>query len=430
MNGSGAPVYAETIGGTPPAAGGFNGPFGLSYGPNGELYVADWFNHRIEKFNPDRSFATQWGGYGTGDGSLIFPRGVLVEPDGTVLVTDSENNRLSFFNANGGFVDTLIPLVFGLNRPGQTAVAADGTFWIADSDNNRLVHIDSAGDRAQGRDGFGQRAAWHRDRRQRRHLRRQRRQRHAHQVRQLREPDRDARDGRRRAGPAEGPAQHHDRRGGRRGVGLRRRRRERPGAGLRHLGRLHRGVRGGDARRAQGGRALSQRRRAGGLRSPQQPRHVLPAGGDAAPAAGHGPARRGGLGSGVERRLPDRPDRHDLGNGDRQPERRRVRRGRDQEPRHQPVAAGERHVGDHGLPGARHPRRPRRDIGELDPDVDADRRELRGERHHHGLRRQRGPESPQRPVLGHRDGARHHAAGRDGRRPDRQPELLARDGRS
>ena len=144
VNGSGAPVYAETIGGTPPAAGGFNGPFGLAYNANGELYVADWFNHRIEKFNADRSFATQWGGYGTGNGSLIFPRGVSVEPDGTVIVTDSENNRLSYFDANGGFVKTLIPLVFGLSRPGQTAVAADGTFWIADSDNNRLVHIDSA----------------------------------------------------------------------------------------------------------------------------------------------------------------------------------------------------------------------------------------------------------------------------------------------
>ena len=144
VNGSGAPVYAETIGGTPPAAGGFNGPFGLSYGPNGELYVADWFNHRIEKFNADRSFAAQWGGYGTGGGSLIFPRGVLVAPNGQVVVTDSENNRLSFFDGDGGFVKTLIPLVFGLNRPGQTAIAANGTYWIADTDNNRLVHIDSA----------------------------------------------------------------------------------------------------------------------------------------------------------------------------------------------------------------------------------------------------------------------------------------------
>ena len=93
VDGSGAPVYAETIGGTPPAAGGFNGPFGLTYGPGGELYVADWFNHRIEKFNANRSFATQWGTYGPVAGGLTFPRAVTVATDGTIVVTDSENNR-------------------------------------------------------------------------------------------------------------------------------------------------------------------------------------------------------------------------------------------------------------------------------------------------------------------------------------------------
>ena len=72
------PTLTDTIGGTRPTAGGFNGPFGVAYGPAGELYVADWFNHRIQKFNADGSFAWQRGNYGPKDGSLVFPRNVLV----------------------------------------------------------------------------------------------------------------------------------------------------------------------------------------------------------------------------------------------------------------------------------------------------------------------------------------------------------------
>ena len=44
--------------------------------PAGELYVADWFNHRIQKFNADGNFAWQKGNYGPKDGSLVFPRNV------------------------------------------------------------------------------------------------------------------------------------------------------------------------------------------------------------------------------------------------------------------------------------------------------------------------------------------------------------------
>ncbi len=141
----GAPSYAETIGGTPPSPGGFNGPFGLTYDDAGNLYVADWFNHRMQKFNPDGSFATEWGAYGSGDGGLIFPRAAIMAADGRVVVTDSENNRLSLFAADGTFDSTVVPVSTTLGRPHQTAIAADGSYWIADTLNNRLIRLDVTG---------------------------------------------------------------------------------------------------------------------------------------------------------------------------------------------------------------------------------------------------------------------------------------------
>ena len=47
-------VDQENIGGTRPANGGFNGAFAAAYGPDGSLYAADWFNHRIQKFDAER----------------------------------------------------------------------------------------------------------------------------------------------------------------------------------------------------------------------------------------------------------------------------------------------------------------------------------------------------------------------------------------
>ena len=140
------PTYDRTIGGTRPSNGGFNGAFAVAYGPDGSLYVADWFNHRIQKFNAAGDFVTSWGGYGPKDGALIFPRGILVSPVGDVVVTDSENNRIDVFTSSGGFVKSVKPSSgAALSRPHQTALDGNGGYWIADTNNSRIVHLDSAG---------------------------------------------------------------------------------------------------------------------------------------------------------------------------------------------------------------------------------------------------------------------------------------------
>ena len=145
--GAGAtPAYDRTVGGARPAEGGFNGAFAVAYGPDGSLYAADWFNHRIQKFDADGDFVTQWGGYGPKNGSLIFPRGLVVTDAGDVVVTDSENNRIDVFTADGEFVKQVKPAGTALSRPHQTALDGSGGYWVADTNNNRVLHLDPAGD--------------------------------------------------------------------------------------------------------------------------------------------------------------------------------------------------------------------------------------------------------------------------------------------
>ncbi|MCW2764501.1 MAG: conserved repeat protein [Nocardioides sp.] len=144
--GGSTPSYVQTVAGTKPTNGGFNGAFAVAYGPDGSIYAADWFNHRIQKFSPSGAYVGQWGGYGPQNGSLIFPRGLLVTATGDVVVTDSENNRIDVFTSAGAYVKQVKPpAATPLSRPHQTALDGSGGYWIADTNNNRVVHLDSGG---------------------------------------------------------------------------------------------------------------------------------------------------------------------------------------------------------------------------------------------------------------------------------------------
>jgi|SRR5215204_5448201 len=53
----------------------------------------------------DHHFKGLWGRFGTGDGEFDRPRGIAVDSDGNVYVADSGNNRIQKFNSTGVFLD-------------------------------------------------------------------------------------------------------------------------------------------------------------------------------------------------------------------------------------------------------------------------------------------------------------------------------------
>lgn len=75
----------------------------------GEIYVADSYNNRISKwtFNEDLGtavFDKVWGELGDGDGQFRSPSDVAIDDDGNVYVTDQFNNRIQAFTADGEFL--------------------------------------------------------------------------------------------------------------------------------------------------------------------------------------------------------------------------------------------------------------------------------------------------------------------------------------
>ena len=58
----------------------------------------------MQKFASFGQFITKWGWYGTSDGDMISPSGVAVDSEGNVYVTDRDNHRVQKFTADGEFI--------------------------------------------------------------------------------------------------------------------------------------------------------------------------------------------------------------------------------------------------------------------------------------------------------------------------------------
>ena len=70
---------------------------GLAIDGDGNVYVADWENDRIQVFDPQGRFLRKWGEEGDGDGEFLHPIGLAIDGDGNVYVAEDENHRIQVF---------------------------------------------------------------------------------------------------------------------------------------------------------------------------------------------------------------------------------------------------------------------------------------------------------------------------------------------
>ena len=59
---------------------------------------------RVVKFSRDGKYLLEWGKRGTGPGEFGLPHNVVVDAQGQVYVTDRDNQRIEIFDANGKFL--------------------------------------------------------------------------------------------------------------------------------------------------------------------------------------------------------------------------------------------------------------------------------------------------------------------------------------
>ena len=126
------------------------GPWGIAVDSAGNIYVADTWNGRIQKFGPDFTFITEWG-------DLFGPRDVAVDAQGNVWVVDTGNKRIRQYTADGElikdygttkkdsndqFVASDEPGEF--NEPSGIYFAPSGDIYVADYWNKRIQIFDSS----------------------------------------------------------------------------------------------------------------------------------------------------------------------------------------------------------------------------------------------------------------------------------------------
>jgi sugar lactone lactonase YvrE len=72
--------------------------------PKGEIYVSDGYgNARVHKFTPDGKLMTSWGEPGTDPGQFNIVHNIATDADGFVYVADRENHRVQVFDGNGRY---------------------------------------------------------------------------------------------------------------------------------------------------------------------------------------------------------------------------------------------------------------------------------------------------------------------------------------
>lgn len=175
----------------------FNGPHHLLVGPEGDLYVADTWNHCVRKIDLSTRVVTRVAGTGdkgfsyiceraghavrvvdpagrirtvagtgepglSGDGGparearLNGPKHISVDADDSVLIADTENHVIRRYSPRDGTIRRVAGTgrkgsagpggpaeTCELNRPhGAQVHPATGAIWVSDSDNHRVIRIE------------------------------------------------------------------------------------------------------------------------------------------------------------------------------------------------------------------------------------------------------------------------------------------------
>ncbi len=79
----------------------FSGPTNVAVDRQGNIYIADTFNCRVQILNPAGKFLRAFGTQGDRPGEFIRPKGIAIDSEGHVYVADAEFNNFQVFSPEG-----------------------------------------------------------------------------------------------------------------------------------------------------------------------------------------------------------------------------------------------------------------------------------------------------------------------------------------
>ena len=164
---SAPPAFASLFGSEP---GQLNHPTSSAIDPSGNLWVSSFTSNLVQKYSPTGALLASIGSYGSAPGQFITPWGIAVDPrNGNVYVADQGNFRIQEFSSTGAFIKAIgwgvtkgepelqvctsecragIPgagngqfsWLAGLN------VDSSGNLWVVDYGNDRIQELNEKGE--------------------------------------------------------------------------------------------------------------------------------------------------------------------------------------------------------------------------------------------------------------------------------------------
>ena len=141
----------------PSLHGPFNHPADIAVAPSGEIFVADGYgNSRVHRFSAEGKLLNSWGSPGAGPGEFTTPHGIWVDPQERVYVCDRENNRVQIFDVEGNYQTEWRDFYHPMDIYGDP----HGVFYVTDQ-IPRITMLNSAGELVtRGRTPFNGHGMW------------------------------------------------------------------------------------------------------------------------------------------------------------------------------------------------------------------------------------------------------------------------------
>jgi sugar lactone lactonase YvrE len=126
---------------------------GIAVGPNGHVYVSDTWNGRVQEFTPNGKFVRAFGrpnpnlngGGAPADDTFYGPRQLAVAPNGNIYVADTGNERIQVYSPQGQHLFNIgagshKPETAGgrFDEPSGVAIDGKGIVYVADYWDQRI----------------------------------------------------------------------------------------------------------------------------------------------------------------------------------------------------------------------------------------------------------------------------------------------------
>lgn len=120
-----------------------SGPWGIAVAPSGDLFVCTDYN--VHQFSDQGIPVRTWGGQGGGAGQFLHIQDIAVDEEGGVYTADYVNHRIQRFDSTGVFLNQWPLEGTGSGSPKGITAGPDGYIYVADAGNSTIQKFTKTG---------------------------------------------------------------------------------------------------------------------------------------------------------------------------------------------------------------------------------------------------------------------------------------------